>query len=137
MATALFQNSLFSARGAAGVRGRFHLANNTGLVSLDDGVDWIEIPWYDVTSLTAAGTVADGTRQALVLCDATTAAFTVTLPTAAAGLPVTIKKTDASANAITVATPGAETIDGAASTSVGTQWDYVTVVSDGTNWFVV
>jgi hypothetical protein len=44
-----------------------------------------------------------------------------------------IKKTDASANAVTVA----GTIDGAVNYSLTAQNDYVCVVSDGSNYFVI
>lgn len=40
MATALFQNSLASARSDPGIRGRFHLATDTGDLSVDDGTEW-------------------------------------------------------------------------------------------------
>lgn len=73
-----------------------------------------------------------------VLADASGAAFTVTLPTAAAsgdGGTVVVKKTDASANLVTVDGDGAETIDGAASMTLAVQWESVTLVSSGTAWY--
>jgi hypothetical protein len=68
-----------------------------------------------------------------ILCNATGAAFTVTLPKAASckGHVLILKKTDASGNAITVDGNGAETVDGAA------QWNSVTVQSDGTNYVII
>jgi hypothetical protein len=90
-----------------------------------------------VVSKTSAytATISDHT----ILCDATSAAFTISLPTAAGitGRRYTIKKTDASANAITVDPAGSETIDGAATKSLSAQWDWLTVQSDGTNWRTV
>jgi len=49
----------------------------------------------------------------------------------------TIKKTDASANAVTVDGNGAETIDGSTTVSLAAQWDFITVVSNGTNWIKI
>lgn len=68
--------------------------------------------------------------------NATSAAIAITLPPVAAYLdPITVKKTDSSANAVTV-TPASGTIDGAASYILSAQWSTVTLNSDGTNWFV-
>jgi hypothetical protein len=69
-----------------------------------------------------------------------TVARTLTLPAVSgtAGLWYTIKKTSADAAAVTIDTPGAETIDGAATNAeVDAQYDSITIVSDGTNWHVV
>ena len=73
-----------------------------------------------------------------VLVDATAGAVTITLPAVAYGLrEIRVKKTDSSANAVSVARAGTATIDGATSYSLATQYKSVTVVSDGTNWFVI
>lgn len=90
-----------------------------------------------VTTQTAAYTIDASGRQTVVLADATTATFAVTLPTAVAGRVVVVKKIDSTANAVTVETPGAETIDGAANHSLATQYDVVRLITDGTNWFVI
>jgi len=69
-----------------------------------------------------------------------TIARTLTLPAVSgtAGLWYTIKKTSADAAAVTIDTPGAETIDGAATNAeVDAQYDSITIVSDGANWWVV
>lgn len=81
-----------------------------------------------------------GVFDAYVPCNATGAAFTVNLPAAAsvgAGKEVTIKKIDASANAVTVDGNASETIDGATTYSLSAQWKYVKLYSDGTNWHIV
>lgn len=91
----------------------------------------------EVSSKSAAYTITVG--DDVVLVDATTGAITVTLPKAGpyVGISFTVKKIDASANAVTVDGDGAETIDGAANTPLAAQWDRVTVVSNGTAWFKV
>lgn len=66
-------------------------------------------------SKTAAYTAVSGD---LVLCNAAGGAFTVTLPTAVAGVLISIKKTDSSANAITIARAGSDTIGATAATSI-------------------
>jgi len=73
----------------------------------------------------------------VVLADATAGAITVNLPTPTSGRRLNVKKIDSSANVVTVDTPGAETIDGAATFPLASQYDSVTLVSDGTDWFVL
>jgi lysophospholipase L1-like esterase len=74
-----------------------------------------------------------------VLGDATSGAFSFTLPsaTSTAGRIYIIKKTDASANAITVATSSSQTIDGATTYSLSTQYKRVQLQSDGTTWQII
>lgn len=73
----------------------------------------------------------------VVLANANGGAFTVTLPAAtAARSRITVKKTDSSANAVTIA-PAAGTIDGAASVQITAQYEARDFVSDGSNWFQV
>ena len=73
----------------------------------------------------------------LVLADASGAAMTVTLPAPSADMRVEVKKTDASANGVTIATPGTETIDGAANLTITAQYAARTIASDGSNYFFV
>jgi hypothetical protein len=82
-------------------------------------------------TLTATDSVVTG--------DATSAAFTVTLPTAVGitGRIYTVKKIDSSANAVTVGTTSGQTIDGAATYVLSTRWQFVAVVSNGANWIIV
>lgn len=80
-----------------------------------------------------------GTTHSVVGVDATGGARTITLPSAAtcAGRMYVVKKRDASANAVTVATTSSQTIDGAATVVLAAQWASVSVVSDGAGWLVV
>jgi len=73
----------------------------------------------------------------VVLANATGGAFAVTLPVPAAGVKVSVKKTDASANAVTVSPHASETIDGASSVVISTQYESDDFLSDGTNWWRV
>lgn len=70
-----------------------------------------------------------------IACDATSAPFNVTLPANASayvGKRYTVKKTDVSANAVTVV----GTIDGATNYSLAAQYDAVTVVNTGSTWLI-
>lgn len=74
-------------------------------------------------------------------CDATGGAFAATLPTAASagnGGTVAFKKTDSSANAITITRAGADTIDGATTQAISNQYDCYVLVSNGVSaWHIM
>lgn len=86
------------------------------------------------TTYTAVG------QDDIILCDATSAAFTVTLPTAVGiiGKTLQVKKIDSSANAVTIDGNASETIrvqETAATTQLlYVQGDFLEIVSDGANW---
>ena len=48
-----------------------------------------------------------------------------------------LKKTDSSANAVTVGTTNSQTIDGATTNALSTQYASIEVVLDGSNWQIV
>jgi hypothetical protein len=77
--------------------------------------------------------------DSIILCNATTAAFTVSLPTAVGitGRVYTIKKTDSSAHAVTVDPNGSQTIDGQLTFPLAFQYEYIAIVSDGANWQII
>lgn len=90
-----------------------------------------------VTAINATGAVPQ--TASVVTSDATSGAVTLTLPSAATvgnGKTYRFKKIDASGNSVTVNTSSSQTIDGASSKSLTTQWQSLTVISDGTNWLV-
>lgn len=78
-------------------------------------------------------------KDSVILANATSAAFQITLPTAVGitGRQYTIKRINSAANNVTVGTASSQTIDGATTKTLGTQWAFVTVVSDGANWVIV
>ena len=80
---------------------------------------------------------ADYTAASETIINCTANTFTVTLPTAVGidGRYYTIK--NSGTGVITVATTSSQTIDGAATKSLPTQYDKVTVVSDGANWIII
>jgi hypothetical protein len=90
-----------------------------------------------IVQVTAALTLND--KQEYVFGDASGGSFNVTLPTASGrdGQRYTIKKTDASANVVTVNTTSSQSIDGNATYALSAQWKLVTVVSNGSNWLIV
>jgi len=84
-----------------------------------------------ISTKTTAYTIS-GATDSYIRADATSGAFNVTLPTASSftGFEYIIKKTDVSANAVTVV----GTIDGVTNYLLSTQYKYLRVRSNGTNW---
>jgi len=78
--------------------------------------------------------------QAVSLEDATAAAYTITLPAAAASpnLTLTIIKIDSGGNLVTVKGNGSELIVGANTyTGLSAQFKSVTLWCDGTKWWII
>lgn len=71
------------------------------------------------------------------LCNASSAAITVTLPAVSSGRIIRIKKTDSSGNIVTIQRGGTSTIDGATTKILYSQYESMTLACDGTNWFIV
>ena len=90
-------------------------------------------------AVTTAYTLTTGNDHTLD-CNATGGAFAVTLPAAnsvPAGWEYVVKKTDSSANAVTLTAAGTDKIDGAATFALSAQYKYARVVCDGSaNWRV-
>jgi hypothetical protein len=91
----------------------------------------------NIVSKSAAYTLVDG--DDVCLGDATGAAFSVTLPAVAlyTGRVFIVKKIDASANAVTIDGNGAETIDGAATVALATQYESRTLLAGTTGWHII
>jgi len=116
--------------GAAGTSLHFRI-NNVDIATLS-AAGW-SIPIETITG----NTTLDASHE-VVLCDATSGAFTATLPAAAtySGKRYVLKKIDSSANAITIDGNGAETIDDATTQTLSSRYDSVTLFCDGTEWWI-
>lgn len=90
-------------------------------------------------AVSSAYTLTTGNDHTLD-CNAAGSAFAVTLPAAnsvPAGWTYVVKKTDSSANAVTLTAAGTDKIDGAATSALSAQYKFVRVVCDGAgNWRV-
>ena len=89
--------------------------------------------------VTKTTTYSAGLDDRTILGDATSAGFTITLPDATTntGRYYTIKKIDSSVNVVTVGTTSSQTIDGATTKTLLTQYSFVEVQSNGTAWYIV
>jgi len=89
---------------------------------------------------TAISAAANTSGPGLYRVDTTAGAVTLTLDTddVVAGREITIKDTgNGGTNNVTIATEGAETIDGAATQTISTNYGYMRLCSDGTNWDII
>lgn len=88
--------------------------------------------------VTATATYAMSTANDVILADATSAAFTITLPTAiGAQKTYSIKKINSNTNWVTVDGFGTETVDGSLSAILKVENVSITLASDGSNWRVI
>lgn len=127
--------ALLAARGMVRLTGLFTASGVT--VSDPCGIKVIngQDP-YPVRAVSTSQTVR--IIDEVLLVDATAGNRTITLISAAATPnQYTIKKTDSSGNTVTIAAAGSETIDGASTKVLSSQWDKATVVPSGGNWYVV
>lgn len=91
-----------------------------------------------IVNKTANYTITTADRT--ITGDATGGVFTVTLPGASSctGQIFTVKKTDSSANKVTVAAAGTDTIEGlGGSKDLTARWQYLTVQSTGSAWIIL
>jgi hypothetical protein len=87
-------------------------------------------------SVTTSGNVLSG--DYLLICNAAGGAITLTLPPAALvpGRIYVFKRINSGANTVTVDAYASETIDGALTHVLSPQWNAITIISDGTAWYI-
>ena len=138
------------------LNGQAPARNDTNLNNTEDGVEAVtneailhasyisDLQAGGISIKTVTTTHTTALTESILLCDATSAAFTVTLPSPSTcyngvnltSLVYTISKIDVSANAVTIATLGAETIGGDASFDLLYINEALELITDGTNWYI-
>lgn len=110
---------------------------NVDNITINNPISWGGTVW-DIKTVTTA-TYTALTTDDIVLADATSNAITIDLYTAAGNdkRKITIKKIDSSANAITIDWFTTQTIDGTLTKTLNTQYSVITLVNDGSNWFII
>ncbi len=97
--------------------------------------------WSDATLATSTKTSSytiTGT-DVIVFANATSGGVAISLPTASSftGYRFYVKRTDNSGNSCTVARSGTDTVDGQTSISLDLQYTSLTLVSDGSAWYII
>ncbi|MFB6805472.1 hypothetical protein [Streptomyces sp. NPDC056387] len=127
-----------SGTGLAAARGRVVLAGLFTAASLTlDAPTGLRIENAQLTFPVAAKTSGYTVTSfdEVITADATSGAFTITLPTAVGrARRVVVKKIDASANAVTIDGAGSELIDGQLTRTLSAQGNAVTLVPSGSGW---
>jgi hypothetical protein len=92
--------------------------------------------YKDVAVVTKTSTYTALATDEMILVDATLGAVTINLPTAVGvtGRKLQVKKTDSSANAVTVDANSAETIDDSLTQVLATHNQAIDLYSSGANW---
>ncbi len=134
---------------SSGANGDLYYRDSTGnfirLAATSDGKTlrlasgvpaWSDATFTTVTKNTGYTITSSDT---VVFANAASAGVIVTLPTASsfAGYRFYVKRTDSSGNSCSVAASGADTIDGQASISLSLQYTSLTLVSDGSAWYII
>ena len=111
---------------------------------LSDGSNWHviagKIRGSAIVTTTTPLAIDLGDENKTYLIDASSSAFVVNLPainTIARGYRIGFKKTDSSSNAVTINGDGTEQIDGGSSVVISKQFDFIVLINDGSNWFVI
>ncbi|MGI0149770.1 MAG: hypothetical protein ACREDF_09610 [Thermoplasmata archaeon] len=125
-------------------------AQYDSIVIYSNGVSWDVIGTFGTGSGGATlGFLSVAVNTALTSADvnkvvratAGVGGITVTLPdptlAAVIGIPIYVKKVDSAVGLVTVDNFAAETIDGATTVALASQYQTLKVVSDGTNWHII
>lgn len=106
-----------------------------------NGIDSVQIPFNGMLGITKLSRSTTLSREVVVLVDATSAAITLTLPSAVGndGRQFIIKdwKGKASIHNITMQPSLSQTIDGSATKVINANYASFYVISNGVNWSVL
>lgn len=91
------------------------------------------LPPFTTVAVSATGNSAVSTFE---LCTTGAGNITRTLPAPVANAIIAYKKIDSGAGHVIISQHAAETIDGATTFTIVTQYQQVSLISDGTNWFI-
>jgi hypothetical protein len=99
--------------------------------------------WGDAAGGFSTATKTSGytvtASDTVVFADATSGSVTITLPVASglSGYRFYVKRIDSSGNSVSIARSGSDTIDGSTSQSLDLQYTSITIVSNGSNWYII
>lgn len=94
---------------------------------------------WTTVSKSANYTVLEADRDKLIRVDATAGNVTISLlaaATAGDGFQIAVKKVDSSGNTVILDGNSSETVDGATTLTLSTQYDVAIITCDGSNWHI-
>jgi len=102
---------------------------------------WVNVNNKEVMTVASSSTISPSQSSTLYLADSSSSSLTLTLATSSldVGKEVIIKDStgSSSVNSITVQTENSETIDGQSSFTISSNYTSISIVSDGSNWFII
>jgi hypothetical protein len=109
-----------------GVVARMSATGGLKMTSLDQGINIVSGSTYTLGN------------DVVLICDATAQNVTINLPAASGldGRTYYVKKIDSTAHTCTIDANGSELIDGALTLVLATQWTAVTLITEGTTWYI-
>lgn len=122
------------ARLAVGTDGQYLKANS----STSTGLEWASVS-NNLTIVSKTTTYTAVTTDDVILCDTSGGAWTLSLFAASgnSGKVLRIKKTTSDFTQLTIDANSSETIDGATTTTIDTQFETLVIICDGTNWRIL
>lgn len=118
------------------------LSVNVDASTIEISSDTLRVKDGGITEAKLSRTIAAVTTTSTLssdinLCTGGVGGITVTLPTVATGKVTTVKKIDSGAGTVVVQRGGSSVIDGATTTTLSYQYEGITLVSNGTDWFII
>lgn len=123
----------------AGTTGSTRNSHELALEITDDKETKLSTSFYAPIETVTASSHSPSSDEYTILCDASSNAITVNLPSASSSNKriLNIKKIDSSANKITIDANSSEQIDGALTAEIVAQYESLTIQCDGSNWWII
>jgi len=119
---------------------RLPIGTTNQVLSVVSGIPaWVNYPGTTVATIASSPTLTSADYNKIFMVD-TSVARNITLPTPVSGARFTFKDKTGSANTnnITIVRAASEQIEGVAASKVfQTNWGCWTIISDGTNWYLI
>lgn len=132
---AIRETAFIPSSGGSGISGVSGFSGYSGF----SGISGFSGAGSSISCITVTADHAVAASDETILCDATLGSITIFLETALLinGTFHNIKKIDSSANHVIISAIGGQFVDGDSTQIITTKNDNATVLSNGTNWFII
>lgn len=115
------------------------LVDNNTNQALTDATKWVIVGWAEKFRTLTSGATLSVTTDSVVLCDATSGSFNVTLPAASGsnGKRFKIKRINTNINTVGIIPTGGDTIDGISVYTISNTFETVELVCNGSAWYII